>query len=83
MKLLNKRQCQDVLRDLLNVVYKYEDENVWFEVSVWESGTIVETHPTRGYSTMMALDLQIYDTTEEIIKEVSSFAKWYQQENSK
>lgn len=80
---LTKRQWQDFTRKLLNEVHEYEDENIWFEVSVWEDGTIqVETRPTRGYPIGMCLDLQSY-STEKIIKEVSSFAEYYQKEAAK
>lgn len=80
---LTLREYQDFTRKLLNEVHKYEDENIWFEVSVGEGGTIqVETHPTHGYPIGMCLDLQSY-STEEIIKEASSFAKYYQKEATK
>lgn len=78
-----KRQWQDFARKLLNEVHKYEDENIWFEVSVWEGGTVqVETRPTHGYPIGTCLDLQSY-STEEIIKEVSLFAEYYQKEAAK
>lgn len=81
---LTLREYQDFTRELLNATHQYEDKNIWFEISVWENGTVkIETRPIHGYSTMMALDLQVYDTTEEIIKEISSFAKWYRKEASK
>jgi hypothetical protein len=80
---LTKRKWQDFTRDLLNEVHKYEDENIWFEVSVGEGGTIqVETRPTHGYPIGMCLDLQSY-STEKIIKEISSFAEYYQKEAAK
>ena len=80
---LTKRQLQDFIRDLLNEVHKYEDENIWFEVSVGEGGTVqVETRPTHEYPIGMCLDLQSY-STEKIIKEASSFAKYYQKEAAK
>ena len=60
-----------------------KDENIWFEVSVGEDETIqVETRPTHGYPIGMCLDLQSY-STEKIIKEVSSFAEYYQKEAAK
>lgn len=80
---LTLREYQDFTRKLLNEVHKYEDENIWFEVSVFEDGTVqVETHPIHGYSIGMCLDLQSY-STEEIIKEASSFAGYYQKEAAK
>lgn len=80
---LTLREYQDFTRKLLNEVHKYEDENIWFEVSVWEGGTIqVETRPAHGYSVGMCLDLQSY-SAEKIIKEVSAFAEYYQKEDAK
>lgn len=80
---LTLREYQDFTRELLNTVHQYEDENIWFEVSVWKDGTVqVETRPIRRYSIGMCLDLQSY-STEKIIKEVSAFAKYYQKEAAK
>lgn len=80
---LTLREYQDFTRKLLNEVHQYEDENIWFEVSVGEGGTVqVETRPTHGYPIGMCLDLQLY-STEKIIKEASSFAKYYQKEAAK
>ena len=84
MRLLKGRELQDLARNLLTETHKYEDENIWFEVSVWESGAIaVNTHPAYGHPVMINLDLQSYDVVEEIIKDISSFTKYYQQEVAK
>lgn len=80
---LTLREYQDFTRELLNTTHQYEDENIWFEVSVWKDGTVqVETRPTRGYPIGMCLDLQSY-STEKIIKGVSAFAEYYQREAAK
>ena len=80
---LTLREYQDFTRKLLNEIHKYEDENIWFEVSVGEGGTIqVETRPTHGYPIGRCLNLQSY-STEEIIEEVAAFAKYYQKEAAK
>lgn len=80
---LSSREYQDFTRDLLNTTHQYEDENIWFEVSVWRDGMVqVESRPARGMPMGMCFDLQLY-STEEIIKEISAFAKYYQKETAK
>lgn len=82
MEELSERQWQDFLRDLLNEIYKYEDENIWFKIrlSGEDKALTVWTCPKQGYSAMISLDLQEYGSIREVFKIISSFAKWYQQE---
>lgn len=42
----------------------------------------VESRPARGMPMGMCFDLQLY-STEEITKEISAFAKYYQKEAAK